>query len=1049
MHKLLDSFRRPPRAPRIGDVADDRPIRLTIVLRPGTPLPSPPAAGRALSHAEYRDRHATPSAVLDQVTTLAQRHGLRVVETSGAQHMVRLEGTYGQARAAFQPEGLGLYRLHGREVVARDGHLFVPEALARHVVAVMGFDQRPVVKPHFRLRPAATLAWDPAAVAARYQFPTGVDGIGQAIALIEFGGGFDPDDVGRYFAARGVRRSGRLVAVAAGASNAPDRDPNGADGEVQLDIDVAGSVAPGADLVVYFGENAAAGFIDAIQAAIGDETNHPAVISLSWGAPEAAFSAQDLQAIDQALQSAAALGITVCAASGDSGATEGSPDGSLQVDFPASSPHALGCGGTRLPQSGAETAWNDGPGQGASGGGYSAVFPIPAWQAGVSGPGRGVPDVAGDADPATGYRVQVDGQATVAGGTSAVAPLWAGLVARLNQSLGRRVGFINPTLYAHPEAFADVTAGDNGGFQAGPGWDPVTGLGSPIGTALLAALRTAPAQEAPPMGTSQGPAATPSGPSGATSATTGAAADHPFLDPVAYGNGPQDAVADPNQGAAVTHHSVTIDGRAIAYTATAGHLTAVDPVSSKPAATFFYVAFTADAVDRVTRPVTFFYNGGPGSSSVYVLLGSFGPRRIRTSLPDFTPPPPYTIEDNPDSLLDRSDLVFVNPVGTGYSAAIAPKVNKDFWGVDQDAASICQFIKRYLTANDRWNSPKFLFGESYGTARTAVLSYRLHEDGIDLNGLTIQSSILDYAQAGDPVGLLPTWAADAWYHDRTGVAPRPASLAEYAAQASAFADGPYATALARFPDAGPAVVQRLSALIGISPTVLTSWSLNVAATDGRGTDLFLVTLLKDKGLALGAYDGRATGIDTGIAARIDPMSGGNDPTMTAVNGVYTAMWNTYLNDELKYTCDSAFTDLNDLAFQNWDFHHIDPTGAERGIDAKGNIILYTAGDLAATMSLNIDLKVLSANGYYDSVTPFHRTALDLASMPVIDKRVRANLTIRNYPSGHMIYLDAGSRTALKADLARMYDSATADHPAMARVRVLQQRRRERFALVGR
>ena len=177
-------------------------------------------------------------------------------------------------------------------------------------------------------------------------------------------------------------------------------------------------------------------------------------------------------------------------------------------------------------------------------------------------------------------------------------------------------------------------------------------------------------------------------------------------------------------------------GKTIAYTATAGHLVAIDPSSSQPAAKIFYVAFTADDAEKATRPVTFFYNGGPGSSSVYVLLGSFAPKRIKTKMPSFTPPAPYTMEENPDSLLDRSDLVFINPVGTGYSAAIAPNKNKDFWGVDQDARSLKQFIKRYLTAYDRWNSPKFLFGESYGTARSCVLAWLLHEDGIDLNGVT-------------------------------------------------------------------------------------------------------------------------------------------------------------------------------------------------------------------------------------------------------------------------------------------------------------------------
>ena len=200
---------------------------------------------------------------------------------------------------------------------------------------------------------------------------------------------------------------------------------------------------------------------------------------------------------------------------------------------------------------------------------------------------------------------------------------------------------------------------------------------------------------------------------------------------------------------------------------------AVDPLSSKPASTFFYVAFTADGMDPTTRPVTFFYNGGPGSSAVFLMLGSFAPRRIKTNMPGFTPPPPYAMEDNPDSLIDRSDLVYINPVGTGYSAAIAPYKNRDFWGVDQDATSIKQFIKRYLSAFNRWNSPRFLFGESYGTARSCVLAWMLHEDGLDLNGITLQSSVLDYpANFSNAVGLMTTFAADAWYHNKIGAEPR-------------------------------------------------------------------------------------------------------------------------------------------------------------------------------------------------------------------------------------------------------------------------------------
>jgi carboxypeptidase C (cathepsin A) len=243
--------------------------------------------------------------------------------------------------------------------------------------------------------------------------------------------------------------------------------------------------------------------------------------------------------------------------------------------------------------------------------------------------------------------------------------------------------------------------------------------------------------------------------------------------------------------------------------------------------------------------------------------------------------------------------------------------------------------------------------------------------------------------------------------------------------------------LQKRPKAASTTTQTLSDYTGIDKTTLAAWNLDIAARDSVGNSLFLLGLLQDKGLALGAYDGRVTGIDTGIAKHISPNSGGNDPTMTAVSGVYTAMWNNYLNDGLKFTSNSSFTDLNDQAFQNWDFSHIDPTGAQKGIDENGNIILYTAGDLAATMSLNVDLRVLSANGYYDFVTPFYQTVMDLEAMPLADPGVRKNLGTRFYPSGHMIYLDAGSRSALKADLAQMVDAATSDHQAMMRIRALQ------------
>ncbi|KVD27830.1 S10 family peptidase [Burkholderia ubonensis] len=534
-------------------------------------------------------------------------------------------------------------------------------------------------------------------------------------------------------------------------------------------------------------------------------------------------------------------------------------------------------------------------------------------------------------------------------------------------------------------------------------------------------------------------------------ATNAVQADQPFVDTDVYGTGPNDAVTDATEGAAVVHRQVSIGGKVVKYTATAGHLTTIDPVTSQPNAKMFYVAYTQDNPDpSKPRPVTFFYNGGPGSSSVYLLLGSFGPKRLQSSFPNFTPPAPYKLLDNPDSLLDRSDLVFINPVGTGYSAAIAPAKNKDFWGVDQDARSIDRFIQRYLTKYSRWNSPKFLFGESYGTARSAVVSWALHEDGIELNGITLQSSILDYANALSAVGTFPTLAADAFYWKKSTVTPTPTDLDAYMVQARNYADNVLAPiAQAPNPQDGGFVnvrlnlnlqtAQQMGSYIGTDPVSLIQTFGNPAAlgnvpsSNDNPPYTFFLTLVP--GIQIGQYDGRANYTGKGIAPYILPNSGGNDPSINNIGGAYTVLWNSYLNTDLKYTSTSSFVDLNDQVFNNWDFSHTDPTGANRG----GGNTLYTAGDLASSMSLNPDLKVLSANGYFDAVTPFHQTELTLAQMP-LDPTIKAqNLTIKNYPSGHMIYLNDASRTALKGDLGNFYDGILANRAALQRVQKLQMR----------
>ncbi|RYY18919.1 MAG: peptidase S53, partial [Cytophagaceae bacterium] len=308
-----------------------------------------------------------------------------------------------------------------------------------------------------------------------------------------------PADLKTYFTGLKLPVPTVKVVSVNGAHNQPT-NANSADGEVLLDLEVAAAVAPKAPIVVYFAPNTSQGFLNAITTAIHDKTNKPSVISIGWGGPESTWTAQSMDQFDQAFRAAALLGITVCCAAGDNGSADGVADGQPHADFPASSPFALACGGTKLAANGqaisSEVVWNEGS-DSATGGGLSAYFPVPAYQQSLKLPtaaqaGRGLPDVAADADPNTGYRVRVDGQNLVIGGTSAVAPLWAGLLALLNQKLGKPVGFLNPLLYGSlvgKGMTRDIVSGTNGAYQAGPGWDACTGWGSPVGTALLAALQ--------------------------------------------------------------------------------------------------------------------------------------------------------------------------------------------------------------------------------------------------------------------------------------------------------------------------------------------------------------------------------------------------------------------------------------------------------------------------------------------------------------------------------------------------------------------------------
>jgi kumamolisin len=490
-------------------------MTVSVIVKRRKPLVRDARGPVRVSRAEFAKNHAADPEALSAVRAFAREYGLKA-ESSAAlalRRTVKLTGTAAQMQKAF---GVTLEQkmIAGVEYRVREGGIHLPASLLGWVEAVLGLDNRPQAKPHFRVRraradgvavsaaeakEAAALSYTPPQVAEAYQFPAGASGAGQTIGIIELGGGYRQADLTAYFKTLGLAAPGIAAVAVNGGKNAPS-NANSADGEVMLDIEVAASVAPGARIAVYFTPNTDQGFLDAITTAVHDTTNKPSVISISWGGPEASWTGQSMTAIDAACQSAAALGVTITVAAGDNGSSDGGTGNN--VDFPGSSPHVLCCGGTKLDAKGAtivsETVWNeDASNEGATGGGVSTVFALPAWQANAKVPaastrtgGRGVPDVAGDADPETGYTVRVDGETSVIGGTSAVAPLWVGLVAVANAQLGTQVGFLQPAIYAAKAAgaFNDITQGNNGAFAAGPGWDACTGLGSPIAGKLIALL---------------------------------------------------------------------------------------------------------------------------------------------------------------------------------------------------------------------------------------------------------------------------------------------------------------------------------------------------------------------------------------------------------------------------------------------------------------------------------------------------------------------------------------------------------------------------------
>ena len=460
-----------------------------------------------------------------------------------------------------------------------------------------------------------------------------------------------------------------------------------------------------------------------------------------------------------------------------------------------------------------------------------------------------------------------------------------------------------------------------------------------------------------------------------------------------------------------TQHTMTINGQAIAYTARAGTMV-LKAEDGTPRASFFFVSYTKDGADPTRRPVTFTFNGGPGSSSVWLHMGAVGPKRVNYRDEEgHAAMPPYKLVDNEGSLLDVSDLVFIDPVTTGFSRAIPFKDADKFHGVDSDIESVGEFIRLWMSRYGRWASPKFLLGESYGTTRAAGLSGWLQSEGVYPNGIMLVSSILNFEttsfDSANDLGyelFLPTYTAIAWYHKRLSPDLQGGTIENAIAMSEKYALGPYNAALMQGDrisgEERKNVAAHLANLTGLPADFIDRANLRV-----RG-DRFDKELLKSQRRTVGRLDGRFTGIDKDAAGESPEY----DPSYAAIFGEYTASFNDYVRRELKYETDSAYEILTGKV-RPWSY------------DRSSNRYVDVAETLRGAMSQNPYLKVFVANGYYDMATPFAATRYTFARMQ-LDPEVRANVSMDYFEGGHMMYIDRKAHAKLKKDLADFIRAAS-------------------------
>jgi len=473
---------------------------------------------------------------------------------------------------------------------------------------------------------------------------------------------------------------------------------------------------------------------------------------------------------------------------------------------------------------------------------------------------------------------------------------------------------------------------------------------------------------------------------------------------------PDQVKASVEEDAQPVRRSIALRGKSLAYTVTPGHLT-IRNGDGEPQVSMFYVAYTVPSTGR-PRPVTFLFNGGPGSSTMWLHMGSFGPIKVDASTPETIAGPPFRYGPNPDTLLDVSDLVFIDAPTTGLSRPLGKAEPKDFFGVDKDLKAFTATIQRYLTKYNRWNSPKFIIGESYGTTRAAGLSNSLLDAGVQLNGITFVSTVFNFADfQGDQslVNFFPTLAANAWYHGK--IDPKP-DLRQFLADARAFASGPYAAALqkgnALTDEERSSIAQQMSRFLAVSPDYILRSNLRI------NDDRYRRELLRDRHQIIGRIDSRYVGTEADNAG----AGTSYDPQASAITGAFVGALNDYLFRDLGYKTDLLYRPNNYGGIyggdSSWDFSHKSPDGDQQIAD--------TSVDLASAMRQNPRMKVLSVNGYYDLATPFHGAEYEFEHL-ALEPQLQSNIRYTYYEAGHMMYTDPGSARQLHSDLAAFYASA--------------------------